>query len=149
MTQITKLSLLVILLTFTGIYQAKSQNSISDSISVKLLPVSDKYLLTDTITLSVLNTHSQVMYYAVSIDENIGGMWLPLIHDIFRHNRDRYKAKNIGAVLPGEEKQIPVVLLKYFDRETKPMGLCRISVEIRKEPMKEGEISLSSGFLID
>lgn len=149
MAQITKLFVSILFLSFACLGHTKAQDSVVNNILINIEPISDRYLLQDTVSIFILNDNDKAIYFAVSIAENIGGKWMPVVFDIFRHNRDRYKARNIGVILPGERKQIFVPFSKYFNREVKPMGLCRFSVEVREEPLKEGKRISSSEFLID
>lgn len=151
MTQTTKLFLSLIFMWLITAIEATAQHrdTIADTVPLEVIALADRYLLTDTLTLSISNNHTEVIYFAIGINENIGGEWMPLVYDIFRHSRDRYKARNIGAILPGERKMIPVTFAKYFTAQSKPTGLCRFIIEVRKEPLNEGNLIHSTAFLLD
>lgn len=152
MSKLLKL-LLLISIIITNLPKTFAQDTLSvecnaiKAISVGELP--DRFVVSDTIRLSLTNGTDEVLYYAISLQEKIAGKWIDIIEDIFRNENDRPTVKNVRVLLPQEEKVIEWGAPYISGKLPKPNGLCRFFYVIKSSPFDDKEIILSSEFFID
>jgi len=116
-------------------------------VSIKDLP--EHYLDTDTIVLSLLNETDETIYFSVSLEEKIADVWVSIIPDLFRNERDHHRILNVRLIMPYEEKILHFAISDILKNTPKPFGECRFSYTIKESPFLDRRKLYSNLFLIE
>lgn len=98
---------LFVLGLFSSFCYMVSQNSLSiqDTIEKEqfvIEPLFDRYSLSDTIFLPLINISDTVLYYTLSLEEKEAGNWGTIIQDVFKSSFDRHRARNVKIIQSGQ-----------------------------------------------
>jgi len=147
----TNLIFLTLFTIFCPVVSAQKADSIQceSGLCVQVGNLPEYYPDGDTIKLSLVNITDEMIYFSVSMEEKIGDEWIAVMPDIFRHGRDRYRARNVRILLPHEDKQVDIAITDLLKHIPKPNGLCRLRLHIKDSPFSVRNEVLSDEFLIE
>ena len=135
----TKYLIMIYCLLSSCILQINAQQT-NDSVCISsdellIEPLFDSYHTNDSIYLVVKNISDRPVFCAVGIEENVGRQWIPIVNDVYKHNNDRHRARNIKTLSEGQQSIYVFLVSELLKEASIPQGLCRFSINAKETPL--------------